>query len=66
MKILTALVGHSHNCRAKAHDKFGKAVARNWHASEILASAIDIYISNVEDLNSNLSLGFCLTFEEEI
>ena len=37
MKILTTLVRHSHECRAKVCDKIRKTVARNSHASETLA-----------------------------
>ena len=37
MKILTTLVPHSHECRAKFRNKVRKTVERNSHASEILA-----------------------------
>ena len=36
-KILTTLARHSHECRAKVRDKIRQTVARNSHASEILA-----------------------------
>ena len=47
MKILTTFVRHSHECRAKVRDKIRKTVARNSHASEILALRyfVDIYRS---------------------
>ena len=40
MKILTTLVRHAHDCRAKVRDKIRKTVARNSYASEILATPI--------------------------
>ena len=39
-KILRTLALHSHICRAKVRDKIRKTVARNSHASEILALAL--------------------------
>ena len=41
VKILTTLVRHLHECRAKFRDKIRKTVARNSHASEILALSND-------------------------
>ena len=51
MKILTTLVRHSHECRAKISDKIRNTVARNSHASEILALEI-----HHEDRTTNLML----------
>ena len=51
MKILTTLVLHSHECRAEVRDKIRKTVARNSHASEILAEVLTMTLNLNEGLN---------------
>ena len=46
---------HSHGCRAKVRDKVRKTVARNSHASEILALSKTLYEPCHEKTNNVIS-----------